>query len=225
MAAHRLTTRGSGGNGADVRFLFLALVFVLSGCVSSPDKARRAAEKREIDSKKQFTERSRKNAMGRGEVQSEHWAAVVVPDYTKEFNPATARFGNRSADSDKAAHADTFRFTERFRTKEFASKEFGAKSAWLGKLSFATKDAPTKEAREAGKTAASKSYDTETAREAGKTAALPIVPDGERKFLGKEADKMKRGIRPEDQGKFENAWTGNLDPMSIEDVKKLLNKN
>ena len=225
MAAHRLTTRGSGGNAADVRFLFLALVFVLSGCVSSSEKAQRKYQDAVNAQKKAVAEKRRKSAMESRDAASERGAEVMVPDESKTFNPSTARFGNRSADSDKSAHTDTFRFTERFRTKEFASKEFGAKSAWLGKLSFATKDATTKEAREAGKTAASKTYDTETAREAGKTAALPIVPDGERKFLGKEAEKMKRGIRPEDQGKLENAWTGNLDPMSIEDVKKLLNKN
>ena len=220
-----MTTRSSSGNGADVRFLFLALVCVLSGCVSSSEKAQRKYDAAVNAEKKAVAEKRRKSEVGSGFAASERGAEVIVPDESKTFNPSTARFGNRSADSQKFARTGEFRFTERFRTKEFASKEFGAKSAWLGKLNFATKDAPTKEAREAGKTAASKTYDTETAREAGKTAALPDVPDGERKFLGKEADRMKRGIKPEDQGKFENPWVGNLDPMSIEDVKKLLNKN
>ena len=208
-----------------MRFLILALVCVLCGCASPEETAWHSAEKQELDSKKAFTERSRKKAMGIGDAASERGAEVIVPDYTKSFDASTARFGNRASEAGKAANTGAFRFTERFRTKEFASKEFGAKSAWLGKLNFATKEAPTKQAREAGKTAASKSYDTETAREAGKTAALPIVPDGERKFLGKEADRMKRGINPEDQAKFENTWRGELQPLTVEDVKKLLNKN
>ncbi len=223
-----LTLPHSAGNAPPVRFLILALVCVLCGCASPEEKAWHSAEKQELDSKKAFTERSRKKMMGLGSelgAASARGAEVMVPDYAKEFNPTTARFGNRSADSDKAARTGEFRFTERFRTKEFASKEFGAKSAWLGKLNFATKEAPTKGAREAGKTASTKSYDTEAAREAGKTAALPIVPDGERKFLGKESDRMKRGINPEDQAKFENTWRGELQPLTVEDVKKLLNKN
>lgn len=198
---------------------------MLSGCASPSEKAQRKYDAAVTAQKKTTAEKRRKSEVSSGFAGSERGAEVIVPDESKTFNPATARFGNRASASEKSARTDGFRFTERFRTKEFASKEFGAKSAWLGKLNFATKDAPTKEAREAGKTAASKPYDTETAREAGKTAALPVVPDGERQFLGKEAERMKRGIRPQDQEKFQNPWSGNLDPMSIEDVKKLLNKN
>ncbi len=221
-----MTEPTPAGNGACVRLLFLALIGLLCGCASPEDRARNAAEKQERDRLKAMTERGRKSKLGSGDAASERGAEVIVPDYTKEFNPSVARFGNRSSDEGKSAQTGTFRFTEKFRTKEFASKEFGAKSAWLEKLSFATKDAPsTREAREAGKTATSKAYATVEAREAGKIAAIPNVPDGERKFLGKEADRMKRGIDPAEQGKFENSWNGNLEPMTIEQVKKLLNKN
>lgn len=174
---------------------------------------------------KAFVEKRKKSVMNTGEAGSVRGAEVIVPDETKTFNPAVARFGRNASVADKSARTGEFRFTERFRTKEYAAKDFGTKSAWLEKLSFGTKTAATKEAREAGKTARSKSYETTEAREAGKSAAIPNVMDGERKFLGKEADRMKRGIRPEDQAKFESAWQGNLEPLTVDDVKKLLNKN
>lgn len=208
-----------------VRFIALALVLVLSGCASSEEKARRKWEAEQNAAKKAMAQKRMKSAMNTGEAGSARGAEVMVPDESKTFNPAVARFGRSATVADKSAHTGEFRFTERFRTKEYAAKDFGTKSAWLEKLNFGTKTAATKEAREASKTARSKSYETTEAREAGKIAAIPNVMDGDRKFLGKEADRMKRGIRPEDQAKFEAAWSGNLQEMSIEDVKKLLNKN
>jgi hypothetical protein len=211
-----------------VRFIALSLVLILSGCASSEEKARRNFDEQERARLKAMTEKARRQEIGRGAAEgaaSQRGAEVIAPDYTKEFNPSVARFGRSASVADKAARTGEYRFTERFRTKEYAAKDFGTKSASLEKLNFGTKTAATKEAREAGKTARSKSYETSEAREAGKSAAIPNVIDGERKFLGKEADRMKRGIRPEDQAKFEAAWQGNLEPMTVEDVKKLLNKN
>jgi hypothetical protein len=202
------------------------LIVVLSGCASPEEKARRKLEQQEYEAKKAFADRRKKRAMSSGEVTSERWADVLVWDDTKAFNPATARFGNRATVADKQARTGEFRFHDGVRTKEFAAKDYGTKSAWLEKLNFGTKEAAAqKDAREAGKSAATKDYAVRDAREAGRTAAVPNVPDGERKFLGPEHDRMKRGIRPEDQAKFENSWAGELKPLTIEDVKKLLNKN
>jgi hypothetical protein len=182
-------------------------------------------EEDEMAARKAFTEKRKKSVMNTGEAGSLRGAEVIVPDETKTFNPAAARFGNRASLADKSAQTGEFRFMNRFRTKEYAAKGFDTKGAWIEKLNFETKSASTKEAREAGKVAATKDYGTSEAREAGKVAAIPIVPDGERQFLGREADRMKRGINPQDQAKFESAWSGNLEPLTIEDVKKLLNKN
>ena len=215
----------SSGIAETVRLLAFILVSAFAGCASPQEKARIKYENDEYAAKKALAARRKKSAMGSGDAASERGADVIVWDDTKTFNPAVARFGNRASVSDKLARTGEFRFTEQFRAKEFGAKGFSTKSAWVDKLSFATKDAPTRDAREAGKTAGSKSYDTVSARETGKTAALPDVPDGERKYLGKEADRMKRGINPRDQPKFEGAWTGNLEPLTIDDVKKLLNKN
>ncbi len=174
-------------------------------------------------------EAQRRSKVVSGEAGSVRGAEVMVPDKKRVFNPATARFGNTSSLSSKSAYTSEFRFVDGVRTKEFSSGEYrGAKTAWLEKLRFTTKEARTGEAHEAseaGKTARSKGYETDAAREAGKSAAIPVVADGTRQFLGKEADRFTRGIRPEDQTRFENPWNGNLEPMSIEDVKKLLNKN
>lgn len=208
-----------------VRLLSLAIVCLLFGCASSEEKAFRRFNEQEAAAKKAQTERGRRNAIASGKVQSDHWAEVLVPDYTREFNPASAHIGHTSWQSGKTAHVGEFRFVDSVRTKEYRAGEFQAKTAWLEKLRFSTKSAPTGDAREAGKSARTKTYETAEAREADKTAAIPVVPDGERTFLGKEADRFKRGIRPEDQAKYQNAWSGNLDPLTIEDVKRMLNKN
>ncbi len=208
-----------------VRLLSLAIVCLLFGCASAEEKARRKYDEQEIAAKKEQAERRRKNAMSSGDAGSERGAEVIVPDFTRSFNPATARFGHTSWQSGKTAHVGEFRFVDSVRTKEYRAGEFRAKTAWLEKLRFSTKSAPTGDAREAGKSARTKTYETAEAREAGKAAAIPVVPDGERTFLGKEADRFKRGISPENQTKYQNAWSGNLDPLTIEDVKKMLNKN
>ncbi len=209
-----------------MRIIALTLFVIFSGCASPEEKARRKYEQQEYEARKAFTEQRKKRAIGSGDAASERGAEVIVPDETKTFNPATARFGNRAAVADKQARTGEFRFNNSVRTKEFGAKDFGTKSAWLSKLNFGTKDAPgQKDAREAGKSADTKDYAVSEAREAGRSAAIPTVVDGERKFLGPENDRMKRGIRPEDQAKFENSWAGELKPLTVEDVKKLLNKN
>lgn len=211
-----------------VRFLAFVIVCLLSGCATPEEQTRRIAEEQEAKRLKALEAR-RRSKMSTGEAGSARGAEVMVPDESRTFNPATARFGNTSSLSSKSAQTGEFRFVDGVRTKEFSSGEYrGAKTAWLEKLRFTTKEARTgeaHEAREAGKTARSKGYETDAAREAGKSAAIPVVADGTRKFMGKEADRFTRGIRPEDQAKYENPWNGNLEPMSIEDVKKLLNKN
>jgi hypothetical protein len=198
---------------------------IFAGCASPEEKARRQMEQQDTAAKKAMAERRRKSAMGSGDAASERGAEVMVPDESRTFNPSVARFGRASGVRTKEAYSNKFRFDNNVRTKSYSASGYETKSAWLGKLNFGTKTAATSEAREAGKSARTKDYATTDAREAGKSAAIPDVPDGERKFLGKEAERMKRGIRPEDQAKFENTWSGNLEPMTIEDVKKLLNKN
>ncbi len=208
-----------------VRLLAFVIVCIFSGCATPEDQARRSEEEQEAKRLKALETR-RRSKVSTGEAGSARGAEVMVPDESRVFNPATARFGNTSSLSNKSAYTSEFRFVDGVRTKEFSSGEYrGAKTAWLEKLRFTTKEAGTGDAREAGKTARSKGYETDAAREAGKSAAIPVVADGTRQFLGKEADRFNRGIRPEDQARFENPWSGNLEPMSIEDVKKLLNKN
>ena len=78
------------------------LIVVLSGCASPEEKARRKLEQQEYEAKKAFTEQRKKRAIGSGDAASARGAEVIVPDETKTFNPAVARFGNQCPHFDLA---------------------------------------------------------------------------------------------------------------------------
>ncbi len=160
---------------------------------------------------------------------------VMKPDLTKEFNPAVANFGSgRSITGQKAATSE-FHFINKMRTKPFETGTFATKTAWGADSQYGTKTAETKESWFARKTALTKSYATRETSDANKGLHAQALPDSEKKFLARgrrqaeyDADRAE-GKAPKltmggdrDSGQ---SWSGDARPLSIQDVKQLLNKN
>ena len=156
---------------------------------------------------------------------------ILHPSATKAFNPGSANFGSGRTVSSGAVQTNAFLFESKTRTKIFSTRDFGTKSAWGTDTAFATKESPTKESRFAGMTSPTKSYATRENWEAGKTSETRDLPGGDRKFVAKgrrQAELEKNGAGGHPMGgdrESGQSWSGDLQPMSIQDVKTLLNKN
>ncbi|MEQ1858619.1 MAG: hypothetical protein ABMA13_01640 [Chthoniobacteraceae bacterium] len=149
------------------------------------------------------------------------------PDLNKQFNPGQfSGFGrSNSGFRTKDARADGFSFQQKFTPKGYDAKGFETKGWWAGKFKFDTKAADTKgkyDVPNAAKTADTKTAPVKDARESGKTAATRDLPDGDRPYLGREAQKMKTALDP---GKLPRVTSDLRELKTIEDVKALLNKN
>ena len=151
------------------------------------------------------------------------------PDMNKTFNMQTTspfRHSPGTFQSSKSAASKEFYFEQKVTPKGYNARAFsGTKSAWMGDFKFSTKAAAAQgryEIPNAAKPAAVKTAPTKEAREVGKTAATRELPQANRPYLGKEAEKMRTPIDMNNQPR----WTNDLRELkTIEDVKALLNKN
>lgn len=150
---------------------------------------------------------------------------LLKHDPKKEFPLAQANTtGARSYPTGKAGTGE-FQFMDRVRTKNYSTGAFATKNAWMGDYRYETKSAPVRESWFARLTSRTKTYETREARDTGKTAPTKALPDGDRPFLAqgrRQADFDRNG--PASQIP-KQSWEGDLKPLTIEDVKKLLNKN
>jgi hypothetical protein len=221
-----LNAGGRGGIGTAMRLLTLLLATMLGGCASK--KVDQQYDPATANTR--ATEQMRMRAVTGGEVASERGAQVLVADPNKEFNPSAARFGRPASVGAKAAHVNEFQFVDRVRTKDFGTRDYTTKGAWMGDLKFGTKEARTKESWFAKKSARTKTFDTKEARDASKSATTRALPGGDRSFLGQgrrqaDLDSTGREKIPFGTTDMGPSWTGDLKTLTIEDVKGLLNKN
>lgn len=145
---------------------------------------------------------------------------IMKPDETKSFDPATeANIGGRTL-APKTARTKGYA-TGSYAAGQYGTKDFaGTKGAWDGNLRFGTKEANTK-GRYETKGAEVKTAPSKGAREVGKTAATRPLWDGGREFLGPERGKLDKSVDPNKRIE----WRGDLKPMTVEDVREMLNKN
>jgi|LakMenEpi03Aug12_release.lakeMendotaPanAssembly.Ray.scaffolds.fasta_scaffold14308_5 hypothetical protein len=156
---------------------------------------------------------------------------VMKPDLTREFNPGTANFGSGRTLTGKPTATNTFQVLNKTRTKSFDTGAFTTKQASGSDSKFATKDMPTKKSLFSRLTAPTKTFATRESRDAGRGLQGATLPGSEKKFLAigrrqAEMDRSGASIQPmggdRDSGQ---SWSGDIRPMSIQDVKSLLNKN
>jgi hypothetical protein len=213
--------------------LLLLLAASLAGCSSS---AAKQAKKMELDRKmanSRAVEQQRMNFVTRysDDSVSTRGAELAIVDPEKQFNPNAARFGRASHLGSREAQANTFNFVDRVRTRDFHTRDYVSKSAWMGDAKFQTKDAPTRESWFSRLTARTKTYGTRTAAVADKTASTRPLVQGDRSFLNKGRRQAAYDTHgpaalnmPNESG-GRQSWSGDLRPMTVQDVKNLLNKN
>lgn len=211
----------TAGIGAFMRFLPL-LALLLSGCS--------AVKSIKLPWNSRTNEQARINAVTAPKPTTRE-EEVLQWDPKKQFNPSAANFGNSRTVSTNAASTNEFHFVDKTRTKNFTTRDFGTKSAWGSDSKYATKEAPTKDSWFSRLTSPTKSYATRENWEAGKTSETRDLPGGDRKFVAKgrrQAELEKNGAAGQPMGgdrESGQSWSGDLKPLSIQDVKTLLNKN
>jgi hypothetical protein len=156
---------------------------------------------------------------------------ILKPNLDLQFNLSkSSSFGNRSAPS-KNANVREFAFTQKVAPKEFASKDFGgSKASWFSKLKFFSRNSASTEGKyaipNASKKADTKTLSVDDAREASKSMDTAQYAKADRPYLirGRSQDKLddEKGV-PKDNKPL--GWGGSLTPMTIDDVRELLNKN
>jgi len=153
------------------------------------------------------------------------------PDLTKEFNLGSANFGSGRSLSGKPMATGEFHFVNRTQTKSFDTREFATKEAWGAKAKYETKAVETKESWFARRTAPTKTFATRESSDANKNLQGKALPGSDKKFVARgrrqaELDKNAAaamplgGDRESGQG-----WSGEVKPLTIQEVKMLLNKN
>ncbi len=227
-------------------FLPIPLVFALlcAGCSTPMEKFNRKLAKQEggvREENSRVVEQRRVSAAENGEAGSKRGAEILVIDKYKSYDPSRSSVGGRTYDTGKARVKD-FYYDQKAHPGSYGTRDFyGSRKNWSGDMKYAARDANTH-----GKYAipnATKAADTKTAAtnqawDAGKTAATRGLYDGKREYLGPESAKLRTPIDPASQGDWRSAGResmvnsgtsvekySTMKPLSIEDIRELLNKN
>jgi len=224
-----------------VRFLCLLpllLAFACGGCSlwkKKPPATAVVEDSRAIEAR-------RMRALDYGDATSRRGAEIMVPDYTKQFDPTRSGVGTARTFGTGGARTKDFNFAQKVRTENFLTRAFSrSKSNAAADRKFATSEA--KLLAKYGIPNADKDLGTKTAATKGladgnKVAATRDLHDGKRPFLGQESKKIGTAIAPKElanwrtgggEGVIYNNGTvdrvGNLKQLSVEDVRELLNKS
>ena len=127
--------------------------------------------------------------------------------------------------SSKTAYVKDFYYPKHFSAKEFLTGNFkGSKGFWMGDFKYSTNPADTK-----GRVIpnATTKYDTKTMpvktlADAGKGYAVKSYAARASGLRGKSQDKLDKEGPAAMAGKV--GWQGNMDTMTLEQVRDLLNK-
>ena len=201
------------------------IALLLAGCASSKNKD--ALNPATANSR--AVEQMRMNEVEGGETH--RGAEIMAPNQNKTFDTRAANFGTAASIGSRQARTGEFHFEDRVRTKPFGTRDFSTKNAAMADKNYETKEAPTKESWFSRLTARTKKYETREARDASKTAETRALPGGDKAYFAKgrkQAAYDTQGPAAMAQGGDRyggQSWSGDVKPMTIEDVKQLLNKN
>jgi hypothetical protein len=149
------------------------------------------------------------------------------PNSNLTYDTSQSAFGSRSVSTSKIAKTGDFN-TRSFVSHEFISKPYGGteKRSWFASLLFPAKSASTSgkyEIPNAGQQYGTKDAPTKEARDAGKVAGTNAFAATDLQYLKRNRfDASIKAAPPQDKVL---GYTGDLRPMTINDVRELLNKN
>jgi len=215
-----------------VRFLLpiaALITLAFAGCATPQQKQVRAQKKADREAAQENSralERRRMLVVENGAVNSQRGAEIFVPDPGKAFDPAKATASATRGYTTGAARTNDYEAANhQFRSDTYRTRDFETKTNSAAGRTYATADAPTtgKYAIPNGsKKYGTKSSATKESSDANKTAATQSVWDAQRPYLGAESQKMQTTL---DKSKAPPGWTGDVKPMTIDDIRDLLNKS
>jgi hypothetical protein len=164
---------------------------------------------------------------------TERGAEIAAVDPRKAFDTRALNFGKAGSVGSKVANANSFQYVDRVRTKDFNSRSYSAKTAWMGDVKFGTKAAPqTKESWFARLTSRTRKYETRESADSNKVVASRPLPGSDLAYTRKGRKQAlfdTNGPGAQAMGDFNGgqSWSGDpvVKTLTIDDVKKLLNKN
>ena len=205
--------------------LMMLMALLLAGCASSKN----TEALKPATANTRAVEQVRMNEVEGGE--SHRGSEIMMPNQNKTFDTRAANFGTASAIGSRQARTGEFHYEDRMRTKSFGTRDFSTKGATMVDTKYETKAAPVKESWFSRITARTKKYETREAQGVSKTAETRALPGGDKAYFvngRKQGIYDSKGAAAMAQGGDRSdgqSWSGDLKPLSIEDVKKLLNKN
>lgn len=150
---------------------------------------------------------------------------ILHPDKTLAYYSGDHRLGGMKSFGTNSARSKGFNFSQKFHPNEYASEKGykGSKSDWKGDTKFTTKAASTEGKREivnADRKAPTKGAPTKEDWQSSKKAPAHDSQYAKREFLGPDAKKVHENVPLSKQ----DSWKGDLHPMTIDEVRDLLNK-
>jgi len=226
-----------------LRLLPMFLALMCSGCALWPKKKPQdTAAVGNSRSLEQHRMNAISNVHGAWAASSERGAEILVYDPNKSFDPSRSGVGTARTFGTGGARTKEFNFDQKVRAESFATRNFsGSKANAAAERQYATGAANS-----AGKYAipnvdkdvGNKTATTKALWDGEKVAATQDLRDGKRQFLGSESKKLGKSIDPKDLADWRKGANesviyhggsvdriGTLKPLSIEDVRELLNKN
>jgi hypothetical protein len=184
----------------------------------------------------------RMRALDYGDATSRRGAEILVPDYTKQFDPNRSGVGTTRPFGTGGARTKEFNFQQKARADTYATRDFqNTKANTTSEKKFATGEANTRSKNtipNVDQDVGSKAALTKELRDANKVAATQDLRDGKRPYLGPESKKLNQAMDPKELANWRTGGSesvlynngtvervGNLKQLSIEDVRELLNKN
>jgi hypothetical protein len=166
----------------------------------------------------------------RSDPQTEGERRLLEWDTTRKFVPSKAAFNMGSASGNRVIPVTefasrTFSPKKSVPTASFYTPEFLSPTAGVAQKSFSSSPAYVKEAvpAETAFNATKTPFENRSFNGSDKTPPLlNSAPDGNRPYLGPEAEKMKQKYTPDNAPKG-GVITGHQ--LSIEEVRAILNRN
>ena len=229
-----------------VRHLFfpplLAAALAVGGCATPAQKAAKAIAKQEREQNQQNSravEERRMRALDYGDAASKRGAEVLVVDPTKTFDPTRSGVGTARTVSTGGARTKEFNFDQKARPGNFLTRAFSAsKPNAFAERKFVTSEAGTRKYNAGEAPDSTKSAATRKLWDGSKVAATRDSSDATKPFLGPESSKLRKAVDPKTMADWRSGGAeavsytdhsveraSTFKPLTIDDVRDLLNKN
>jgi len=179
-----------------------------------------------------------------GRTMQQRFNSSIAEQQALVFDTRSGAAGDARAVEPSGVRTREFPFSQRYNAAKYETGQFQTKKSWFGNFKFGAKSAklsakseiPNANTAAPLKAAPTKAAPTTEARESVKTAAVRDLPDGDRPYLGPERKKLDRPVDPASVANWRDGQAKinggapveqfeTLKPLTVEDVREILNKN